>query len=234
MDNTEVASASKGRQTKKQILDAALVVASREGLAGLTIGELAKSVGMSKSGLFAHFRNKDGLELAVLEAAVERFVSAVLKPAFMKSRGEPRIHALVENWLGFLNGTLTGGLAKLPGGSVLISASFELDDRPGPARDFVQRAQRDLITNIEKSARIAVDEGHFRSDLDCEQFAWSLYSFVLGYHHFSRMLNDPKAELHLMRSVKGLLKVARGNEEKLKSKKRFRKTKKTTTRRPKA
>ena len=176
------APASKGRQTRKQILDAALAVASRDGLSGLTIGELAKSVGMSKSGLFAHFRTKDALELAVLQAAVDRFVSTVFLP----------------------------DRAKLPGGSVLISASFELDDRPGPARDFVQKAQRDLITNIEKSARIAVDEGHFRADLDCEQFAWSLYSFVLGYHHFSRMLNDPKAELHLMRSVKGLLKVARG------------------------
>lgn len=204
------APASKGRQTRKQILDAALAVASRDGLSGLTIGELAKSVGMSKSGLFAHFRTKDALELAVLQAAVDRFVSTVFLPAFQKARGEPRIHALVENWLGFLNGTLENDRAKLPGGSVLISASFELDDRPGPARDFVQKAQRDLITNIEKSARIAVDEGHFRADLDCEQFAWSLYSFVLGYHHFSRMLNDPKAELHLMRSVKGLLKVARG------------------------
>lgn len=210
MQDSEGTTASKGRQTRLQILDAALAVASRDGLSGLTIGELAKSVGMSKSGLFAHFRTKDALELAVLEAAVDRFVSTVFKPAFEKARGEPRIQALVENWLGFLNGTLESSHSKLPGGSVLISASFELDDRPGPARDFVQKAQRDLITNIEKSARIAVDEGHFRSDLDCEQFAWSLYSFVLGFHHFSRMLNDPKAEFHLMRSVKGLLKVARG------------------------
>ncbi len=229
--------ASKGRETRKQILEAALAVASREGLAGLTIGELAKSVGMSKSGLFAHFRTKDALELAVLEAAVDRFVSTVFRPAFQKARGEPRIHALIENWLGFLNGTLSGEFAKLPGGSVLISASFELDDRPGPARDFVLKAQRDLITNIEKSARIAVDEGHFRADLDCEQFAWSLYSFVLGYHHFSRMLNDPKAELHLLRSVKGLLKVARGavdagiKREKLKKKKVKKTERKQKTRR---
>lgn len=199
---------AKGKQTRKQILDAALIVASREGLGGLTIGELAKTVGMSKSGLFAHFRTKDALELAVLEAAVDRFVSAVIHPAFQKPRGEPRILALVENWVKFLDGS-----DSLPGGSVLISASVELDDRPGPARDFVQTAQRDLITNIEKSARIAVDVGHFREDLDCDQFAWSLYSFVLGYHHFSRMLNDPKAEWHLMQSVRGLLNVARRRTE---------------------
>ncbi len=199
----------KGRKTRSQILEVALGVASREGLAGLTIGELAKSVGMSKSGLFAHFRGKDSLELAVLQAAVHRFISTVMQPAFEKPRGEPRLQALVENWLHFINGS-----NSLPGGSVIISASVELDDRPGPLRDFVQTAQRDLITNIEKAARIAVDEGHFRTDLDCEQFAWSLYSFVLGYHHFSRMLNDPKAELHFKRSVRGLFEVAKLDSKK--------------------
>lgn len=194
----------KGRKTRSQILEVALTVASREGLAGLTIGELAKSVGMSKSGLFAHFKGKDSLALSVLQAAVDRFIKTVMQPAFEMPRGEPRLDALVKNWLHFINGSVS-----LPGGSIIISASVELDDRPGVLRDFVQTAQRDLITNIEKAARIAVDEKHFRADLDCEQFAWSLYSFVLGYHHFSRMLNDPKAELHLMRSVRGLFEVAR-------------------------
>ena len=195
---------TKGRNTRGQIIEVALAVASREGLAGLTIGELAKSVGMSKSGLFAHFRGIDALQLAVLEAAVARFIKTVMRPAFEKPRGEARLEALVKNWLAFIDGD-----QALPGGSVIISASVELDDRPGELRDYVQAAQRDLITNIEKAATIAVDEGEFRKDLDCEQFAWSLYSFVLGYHHFSRMLNDPKAALHLMRSVRGLFAVAR-------------------------
>ena len=100
----------------------------------------------------------------------------------------------------------------MPGGSVLIAASTELDDRPGRLRDFVQKSQKDLISNIEKAARMAVDERHFRRDLDVEQFAWTLYSFVLGYHHFKRMLEDPKAELHLKRSFNGLLEVARGHD----------------------
>lgn len=137
----------KGRNTRAQILEVALGVASREGLAGLTIGELAKSVGMSKSGLFAHFRGIDSLQLAVLEAAVEKFVGTVMRPAFAKPRGEPRLAALIKNWLRYINGS-----ESLPGGSVIISASVELDDRPGVLRDFVQTAQRDLITNIEKAA----------------------------------------------------------------------------------
>jgi AcrR family transcriptional regulator len=192
------------RRTKALILDVALKIASRDGIEGLTIGELAKAVGMSKSGLFAHFGGKDQLQLSVLELAVERFVDIVMRPAFGSPRGEPRIQALFKSWLEHLNDR-----EALPGGSVLIAASVELDDRPGVLRDFVQNAQRNLIANIEKAAKMAVNEGHFRKDLDVELFAWSMYSFVLGYHHFKRMLEDPKAEQHLKRSFRSLMEISR-------------------------
>ncbi len=195
------------RRTRAVILETALRIASLEGIEGLTIGELAKAVGMSKSGLFAHFRGKDNLQLSVLQMAVDRFVDAVLRPSFRQPRGEPRLRAMLKNWVEHLNDQ-----SRLPGGSVLISASIELDDRPGVLRDFVQKAQKDLIRNIEKAARIAVEEGHFRDDLDAELFAWSTYSFVLGYHHFKRMLEDPKAESHVRRSFKGILEMARAKE----------------------
>lgn len=195
------------RNTRGLILDTALKIVSREGIDGLTIGELAKAVGMSKSGLFAHFGGKDQLQLSVLEMAVERFIEVVMKPAFRVQRGEPRLKALLKNWLEHLNDE-----ASLPGGSILIAASIELDDRPGILRDFVQKTQRDLISNIEKAAMMAVEEGHFRKDLDVEQFAWSMYSFVLGYHHFRRMLEDPKAELHLKRAFKGLMEISKAPE----------------------
>jgi AcrR family transcriptional regulator len=194
----------KALNTKTVILDTAMKIASRWGIEGLTIGELAKAVGMSKSGLFAHFGGKDQLQLDVLKSATENFVEAVMKPAFTEPRGEPRIRAMVKNWIEHLNDE-----AALPGGSILIAASIEVDDKPGPLRDFVQKSQTDLMKNIERAAQIAVDEGHFRADLDVEQFAWSLYSFVLGYHHFKRMLEDPKADLHFKRSFGGLLEVAR-------------------------
>lgn len=193
-----------GRRTKAVILDTALKIASLAGIEGLTIGELAKAVGMSKSGLFAHFQGKDNLQLSVLQAATDRFVDAVMKPAFRQPRGEPRVRAFFYNWLEHLDDQ-----AALPGGSVLISASIELDDRPGVLRDFVQKAQKDLIKNIEIAAQLAVDEGHFRKDLDIEIFAWTVYSFVLGYHHFKRMLEDPMAESHVKRSFKALLEVSR-------------------------
>jgi len=195
---------AKSLNTKEMILDRAVKIASREGIGGLTIGELAKAVGMSKSGLFAHFGGKDQLQLDVLRLATEKFVDVVMRPAFTAPRGEPRIKAMFKNWLEHLNDE-----SELPGGSILISASIELDDRPGPLRDFAAQAQKDLIKNIEKAAQLAVDEGHFRQDLDVEQFAWSMYSFVLGYHHFKRLLQDPKAELHVKRSFNGLLAISR-------------------------
>jgi AcrR family transcriptional regulator len=209
--------------TKTLILDRALKIASREGIEGLTIGELAKAVGMSKSGLFAHFGGKDQLQLSVLKLATKQFVDCVIRPAIKAERGEPRIKSMFRNWLEHLNDEKV-----LPGGSILIAASVELDDRPGNLRLFVKEAQKDLISNIEKAARIAVEEGHFRRDLDCEQFAWSLYSFVLGYHHFKRMLDDPKAELRLKRSFKGLLEVSRSETVVLKSERKIKLAKKTS------
>jgi AcrR family transcriptional regulator len=197
----------KSKKTKAAILSCALKIASRDGIEGLTIGELAKAVGMSKSGLFAHFGTKDRLQLSVLQAATEHFIENVMRPAFRSERGEPRVRALFKNWFNHLNDE-----ENFPGGSILIAASIELDDRPGPLRSFVQKAQKDLISNIETAAALAVTEKHFRKDLDVEQFAWSLYSFVLGYHHFKRMLEDPKAELHLKRSFKGLMQDAKGPE----------------------
>ena len=156
------------------ILEAALRISSRHGLEGLTIGELAKAVGMSKSGLFAHFESKDALQLEVLKEATARFIDKVMRPAFHERAGEARVQALFDNWFEYLNDE------SLPGGSILIAASTELDDRPGSLRDFVQDSQKDLIRNIEKAAKISIETGEFKKDLDIEHFAWSLYSLVLG------------------------------------------------------
>lgn len=195
---------SKGISTKTQIVDIAVRIASMSGIESLSFGGLAKAVGMSKSGLYAHFQAKDQLQLSVLRAASEIFTESVLKKAFSKPRGEPRLRAMFENWMEHLNGN-----DSLPGGSVFIAASIELDDRPGPLRDFVHEQQKTLIQTLADAARMAVEEGHFRRDLDTEQFAWTMYSFVLGYHHFKRMLNDPKAEEHLRNSFEGLVRISR-------------------------
>lgn len=199
----------KGVATRDSILDAALKIVSQMGLDGLTIGTLAKEVGMSKSGLFAHFNSKDNLQLMVLERAAALFSQKVLKPAFQAERGEARVRAVFENWVSYLNDD------SLPGGSIFVAAGFELDDRPGLLRDYVQKAQRDLLSNLERTASMAIERGHFHPSTDAAQFAWSMYAYVLGYHHSKRMLEDPLAEDRLRVAFDQLMEFAKlGNQMK--------------------
>lgn len=211
---TPTALTPKGAATRENILDAALRIASQTGLAGLTIGHLAKEVGMSKSGLFAHFNSKDNLQLGVLERAADLFTLKVLRPAFQQPKGEPRLIGIFENWVQYLNDD------SLPGGSIFVAAGFELDDRPGVLRDYVQKAQRDLISNIEKAAQMAIAAGHFHPTCEASRFAWSLYSFVLGYHHSKRMLEDPRAEEHLRHAFEQLIESAKTETKTIKKQQR--------------
>ncbi|MBN21530.1 MAG: TetR family transcriptional regulator [Bdellovibrionaceae bacterium] len=182
----------RGTETKTLIIDTAMMLAGKVGLQGLTIGSLAKAVGMSKSGLFAHFNSKDNLQLEVIREASQHFTRIVLKPAFRLPRGEPRVRALVQNWVSYLDDSKT-----LPGGRILISSSIEFDDQPGEIRDYIHKVQLDLVKSIQKATQIAIDEGHFREDLNTEQFAWEIFSLILGYHHFNKMMVAPQtAKLH--------------------------------------
>jgi AcrR family transcriptional regulator len=194
---------SKGEGTRERILDRALRLASRDGLGGLSIGVLAGELGLSKSGLFAHFGSKEDLQLAVLQEAATRFEDTVMRPAFRAPRGEPRIRRLFENWLGWINDPAT------PGGCVMLAAATELDDQEGRPRDFLAGSQRQLVASLARSARLAMEEGHFAARLDAEQFAFDLYALLLGCSHWKRLLRDPKAETRARAAFERLLAAAR-------------------------
>jgi hypothetical protein len=93
--------------------------------------------------------------------------------------------------------------------ALFVGASAELDDRPGAPRDALVRASKDWIDELAKAARIAVREGHFRSDLDADQFAFEIYSIMLGAHLFVRFLRDPQALDHTRQAFERLLASAR-------------------------
>jgi AcrR family transcriptional regulator len=179
---------SKGEATRERIVDRALRLVSREGLSGVSLGRLAGELGLSKSGLFAHFDSKAELELAVLKVAADRFTDQVLKEAFKAPRGVPRIRKLFQNWLAWI------GDPQMPGGCVFLAAATELDDASGPQRDFLAGMQAGLMATLAKSARLAVEAGQFRRDLECELFAFELLGIMLACHHTRRLLRDPKAE----------------------------------------
>ena len=178
---------SKGAQTRERIVDRAMRLASRDGLAGLTIGTLADELAMSKSGLFAHFRSKEELELGVVGAAVERFTATVVRPALAAPRGEPRVRALFERWLEWER-------QETMRGCIFVQLGVELHDRPGATRDAVVDAQRRWLDALARAAAVAVEEGHFRRDLDTTLFAFRQYGVMLSYYHTKRVLSFADAD----------------------------------------
>ena len=105
---------SKGERTREAILAHALALATRIGFAGLTIGRLAEDLHMSKSGLFAHFRSKEALQVAALRRAEGLMIDAVVKPALTAPRGELRVRALFQGWLTWEQSPTLPGGARTP------------------------------------------------------------------------------------------------------------------------
>jgi AcrR family transcriptional regulator len=194
---------SKGEATRQTILDHAVREAAQVGLRGLTIGGLAGGLGLSKSGLFAHFNSKQELDAEVIDRAAQHFIERVVRPALRAPRGEPRVRALMEEWLNWPDQDGPGR------GCIFVAAAAELDDQPGAARDRLVAQQRDWLDLIASVARVAIAEGHFRADLDTEQLAVEFLGVMLAYHHASRLLGDPRAGERARRSCARLLADAR-------------------------
>lgn len=193
----------KGEDTRTAILDQSVRLASRVGLSGLTIGTLADALELSKSGLFAHFQSKETLQVQVLGRASHIFVQVVVRPALAAPRGEPRVRAIFDRWLGWTE------RASLPGGCLFVAAATELDDRPGVVRDRLVELQKDWLELIANVVRTGIEEKHFRADLDAEQFAHELYGVMLGYHHSDRLLRDPRSAERARSAFESLVGLAR-------------------------
>ena len=192
---------SKGRDTKERILDEALDLMSTVGIEGLSIGELAKATEMSKSGLFAHFNCKEDLQLEVLRTGTTHFIETVVSPALREPRGEPRVRALFERWLVWET--------FRAGGCPFMAATFELDDRPGKLRDALETTQRQWIDTLTTAILIAMDEGHFHSDIDADQLAYEIYGVMMAFHLYHRLLRDPDARRRATDALDYLLRSAK-------------------------
>jgi AcrR family transcriptional regulator len=192
----------KGEETRARILQHAARVASRDGLEGLSIGELAAQLEMSKSGLFAHFGSKEDLQIEVLRAASALFAERVIAPALKQPRGPARLRAIFEGWLAWASDP------DVPGGCVFAGASFELDDRPGPVRDYLVEEEKRLLDVLTRSARLGVESGVLRADLDCELVAFQIHGLMLGFHHARRLMRFRNAEAMARASFDQLLALA--------------------------
>ena len=178
---------SKGAATRDAIIDKAYEIARFAGIEGLSIGPLALAVGMSKSGVFAHFGSREELQLAVLESAGQRFGEFVLGAALTQPRGLPRLRALMRNW--FEWGRLETG------GCVLVASVSEFDDRPGPLHDQVLRNETRWRRQLQRAAQLSIDCGHLR-DGDTDQYAFELYAIPLAMLHESGLFGYEQARRH--------------------------------------
>ncbi len=165
----------KGLTTRDLILDKAYQLAREDGLESLSIGALALSTGMSKSGVFAHFGSREQLQLALLESVGTRFLQFVKSPAIHEARGLPRLRKLAEQWCEWSRIHQSG--------CVLLSAAVEYDGRDGALRQAVLRQQSDWRDELRRAINLAVEAGHLRADTDPTQMAFEIYALILGLHH---------------------------------------------------
>src|SRR5688500_7663121 len=131
-----------GARSRQAILDAATELATAEGLYGLSIARLAEHAGMSKSGLFAHFRSKEDLQLATIDAAAEMFAREVTQPGMAAPAGLRRVRSLCEAFLVYLE------RAIFPGGCFFVAAAAELDAKPGPVRDHLRMVYSRILDGL--------------------------------------------------------------------------------------
>lgn len=183
----------KGQQTKAAIIGAALRLAAQLGLEGLSIGALAEAMGMSKSGVFAHFGSREELQISVVREYYARFEHEVFAPAMAQPRGLPRLRALFEHWMHYTS-------AELVSGCIFISGAVEFDDRPGAVRDALVAAVEAWMQAMERAVAQARAEGQLAADTDERQLAFEIHGLILALHYEARFLQRPGA---MERAVQG-------------------------------
>lgn len=174
--------------TRERILDTGLAMASQSGLEAVTLGVLASNVGMSKSGLFAHFHSKEAVQLSLLEHSERLAASVVVDPAMQRPEGLPRLQAIVTNWFGW------APRAGLPGGCPVAAGLFEYDDVEGVVRDKIHEIAarwRELLCTLTTQA---IRQGHLRRDLEIDQFVWELFGIYLTHHVSSRFQKEKDSD----------------------------------------
>jgi AcrR family transcriptional regulator len=188
---------SDGERSRAAILREATRLATVEGLAGLSLARLASAVGMSKSGLFAHFGSKEELQLATIDAAGAIFDELVIEPAAAEPAGLPRLRAYVERFLDHVEAGV------FPGGCFFVSAMGELDTHPGPVQDGALAFSRRWLTLLaEQAAAARLDPAD-----DPAQVAFELNAFmVLGNLQF--VAGDREALERVRRAVDARLSRA--------------------------
>jgi AcrR family transcriptional regulator len=174
----------KGQQTKAAIVEAALNLATHIGLEGLSIGALADVMGMSKSGVFAHFGSREELQISVVREYHHCFEQEVFYPAMSAPRGVARLRALFANWMQRTS-------VEIDSGCIYISGAVEFDDRPGPVRDALAESVMTWHSAMRRAIVQAKERGELRADVDEDQMLFEIHGLILALHYEARFLKNP-------------------------------------------
>lgn len=186
---------ARGERTRFAVLDAAVSMASVDGLEAMTLARLAEATSVSKSGLFAHWPDKETLQLAVVAHAVEGWTRHIVTPAFAAPRGVRRLWALHERRMEFY----AGGV--LPGGCFFVATEAEYDDRPGPVRDVLAAAINDWLGVIKTMAEQAVELGELRPDTDVGQLTFEIEAHGHAVVTLGRLLRAERSAAYGRKAV---------------------------------
>jgi|SRR5680860_1062037 len=186
-------------ETRRQIVETAVTVASTDGLGGLTIGRLAGDVGMSKSGVLNHFGSKEALQLSALEAAMARFRAEVWHRVADEAPGLPRLRAAAEAWISYLERRV------FPGGCFFAAATMEIDDHPGPVRDRLAESMTRWLDTLATDACEAQRVGDLPAEPTAEQLAFELQGITFATNWALQLLGDETAPARARAAIDRLI-----------------------------
>jgi len=164
----------RGERTRQAILTHASRLASAEGLEAVSLQRLAGDLGISKSGLFAHFGSKEELQLAIVDEASRIFTNEVLRPGLKTSAGVGRVWAMCNAFLSYLEREV------FPGGCFFEATVAEFDSKPGRVRDAVVERRDYWVASLGRALRAAKDMGDVQANVDADQVAWELSCLLVG------------------------------------------------------
>lgn len=187
----------KGDATRARIIEEALHQASVRGYSAVSLNDVADAVDLSKSAVFKHFQSKEALQFALIEHLIDRFREKVWLPAEPLGHGRPRLDVIFDRWLGWVDGE------HWRGGCPIMVAAIELDDQPGPLREYLKEKLTGwarLIRRELSSLREPV-----LSEEEADQAYFELKSILFGYHQSHRLLNDDKSRTQARKAYETLV-----------------------------
>jgi AcrR family transcriptional regulator len=178
---------AKSEQTLQAIIKTALQIAVVEGLHAVTLGEVAKRMDISKSGVFARVGSLEALQNKVIVEYGRIFAANVFLPALSEPRGLPRLNAIMRLWIG--RGTGENAMA----GGLHTAAAFDLDHVESGLRDQLLESVMNWRNQLKRTIMICIEEGHLRPDTDPLQLTFEINSLMVGFLHDARFVRDPLA-----------------------------------------